>query len=170
MLNNSWFHWNSKYFSCPKIFEIRAYAYIANFSLADATWHYSVMFVGLSNITQWEMMDKYTYVDAVLVRRVIIGLGNCNCELWIERFGELSGDDILLDQNWLISSLPGSFEHSIYWLAVFCRWSTLVTQIQLSYEIRGAEGESMDGKKMWKQSNRMKLTNKKQQWHKSTQQ
>lgn len=124
MLNNSWFHWNSKYFSCPKIFEIRAYAYIANFSLADATWHYSVMFVGLSNITQWEMMDKYTYVDAVLVRRVIIGLGNCNCELWIERFGELSGDDILLDQNWLISSLPGSFEHSIYWLAVFCRWST----------------------------------------------
>lgn len=35
-----------------------------------------------------------TYVDAVRVRLVIMGLGNCNCELLIERFGELSGDDI----------------------------------------------------------------------------
>lgn len=37
-----------------------------------------------------------TYVDAVRVRLVIMGLGNCNCELLIERFGELSGDDIFL--------------------------------------------------------------------------
>lgn len=35
-----------------------------------------------------------TYVDAVLVRLVIIGLGNCNCELFRDLFGELSGDDI----------------------------------------------------------------------------
>lgn len=35
-----------------------------------------------------------THVDAVLVRLVIIGLGNCSCELLKILFGELSGDDI----------------------------------------------------------------------------
>lgn len=91
-----------------KMFEIQAYACNANFSPGDVTWHFSVMFVSLSFLCrlhklQWVKWIN-TYVDAVLVRRVIIGLGNCNCELWIERFGELSGDDILLDQNGLKSS------------------------------------------------------------------
>lgn len=43
----------------------------------------------------YNMKWNNTYVDAVLVRRVIIGLGNCNCELWNERFGELSGDAMI---------------------------------------------------------------------------
>lgn len=42
---------------------------------------------------EWDFVD--TYVDAVLVRLVIIGLGNWSCELLIQRFGELSGDDIV---------------------------------------------------------------------------
>lgn len=44
-----------------------------------------------------------TYVDAVLVRRVIIGLGNCSCELFRDLFGELSGDDIFTYQQFFSS-------------------------------------------------------------------
>jgi len=36
-------------------------------------------------------------VDAVLVRLVVTGLGNCRSELLSDRFGELSGEDILLE-------------------------------------------------------------------------
>lgn len=40
-------------------------------------------------------MQENTYVDAVLVRFVIIISGSCNCELFkAPRFGELSGEDI----------------------------------------------------------------------------
>lgn len=48
------------------------------------------------------MMNKCVfnaYVDAVLVRLVIIGLGNCSCELFRILFGELSGDDIFNFNN-----------------------------------------------------------------------
>lgn len=50
----------------------------------------------ISKPKKWNNSNE-TYVDAVLVRRVVIGLGNFNCELSNERFGELSGDDIMLD-------------------------------------------------------------------------
>lgn len=39
-------------------------------------------------------MASITYVDAVLVRLVVIGLGNCKCELFSTRLGESSGEDI----------------------------------------------------------------------------
>lgn len=51
----------------------------------------------------YEIYVFNTYVDAVLVRRVIIGLGNCSCELLKDLFGELSGDDIFTYQQFFSS-------------------------------------------------------------------
>ena len=41
-------------------------------------------------------MKSGTYVDAVRVRFVIIGLGNCKSAFGTGRLGELSGEDIVL--------------------------------------------------------------------------
>lgn len=52
-----------------------------------------------------------TYVDAVLVRRVIIGLGNCSCELFRDLFGELSGDDIFTCRQFFFFTFLNSFSY-----------------------------------------------------------
>lgn len=46
-----------------------------------------------------------TYVDAVRVRRVMIGLGSCNCDVLKIRFGELSRDDMVEAEQFHLESV-----------------------------------------------------------------